>query len=621
MQVALKDMDLVDPVEVLKTDLLTQEIEVQLEAVRGVAAVALAIGPEKTRDDLISTIDTICFPDPHEGYTLQLKDGNLGIMEEVLREIARLMDSSIVPLLGGDEHILPVLLLLQKLSVSDETVVREAAINSIISIAKAVDVKYVEQHVLTVVANLAKTSRWAARTGAAAAATRLFQYLESEKCKEICQFIVLKLCKDKMPMARHEAICNVYHMILPMGSESIGDLLDFIVPILRDLMNEQQDDFRCHVIQIVKTLLKLGSEELLDVCQEYLGYMFCDHDWRIRQRLFWQLMEFVTIAPTPFVNDEILPNFVKSFHDSDTIIRMAAIKLAPEFLSHKKLQRKNVKMLVTHKMIMDLVVDDVTAVREVVSGSVLDILTIIFGTNTTDEEKNIVIHIMDKFFFDDSGEVRANFGKGLKKTLSFCGEKYFINRIIPLVSKLLEDPKWRVRAFIYEHINLFAEMLKAGNMDEQDFCKILERAFKDPVSDARKHCTDHVDQLVSILGPKWIVSKLLDVVRKELNNQKTKYQFRLVPIRIAETLATSFASENSPAMKELLHTAVEMMLQGSEDIISNVRLASADAIVSFIKTGCTGLFQSDIRSVLETLNNDDDHDIRLKAVEGLSLLE
>jgi len=231
-----------------------------------------------------------------------------------------------------------------------------------------------------------------------------------------------------------------------------------------------------------------------------------------------------------------------------------------------------------------------------------------------------VIHIMDKFFFDDSGEVRANFGKGLKKTLSFCGEKLFINRIVPLVSKLLEDPKWRVRAFIFEHINLFAEMLKAGNMDEQDFCKILERALKDPVSDARGYCIDNINQLVSILGPKWIVSKLLHVVRKELYNQKTKYQFRLVPIRIAETLATSFASETRPSMKELLHTAVAMILQGSEDIISSVRLASADALVSFIKTGDAGLYQSDIRSVLETLKADADHDIRLKALEGLSLL-
>jgi len=109
-------------------------------------------------------------------------------------------------------------------------------------------------------------------------------------------------------------------------------------------------------------------------------------------------------------------------------------------------------------------------------------------------------------------------------------------------------------------------------------------------------------------------------VRKELNNQKTKYQYRLVPIRIAESLATSFASDNEPAMRELLNTAVAMMLQGSEDVISNVRLASADAIISFIKSGGAGCYQTDIRSVLQTLEADDDDDIRFKAHEGLSLL-
>jgi len=617
MQVVSADMD---PIEVLREDLLDRDIEVTLEAVRNIPTVALAIGPEATRDQLIAVIDAVCFPDPHEGYALQLKDGNLGILEEVLREIAFVMNSTMIPLLGGEKHILSMLLLLQKLSMSDETVIREASVDSMIDVAANVDVEYVEQHVLAVIGNLAKTSRWAARTGAAAAAPRVYEYLKTEKNKEICQELVLKLCRDKMPMVRHEACSSVYHMLLPMGEQSIMVLLDFIGPILKKLMNEQQEDFRCHIIPIIKTLLKNGSKELLDVCNEYLGYMFDDTDWRIRQKVLADLMEIVEIAPGFFINNDVLPDFVKCFHDRDTVIRIASIKMAPQFLSHKKIDTRKIKVLLTHQIIKGLVEDANTAVREVVSGVILDILSLIFEMHTNDEEKELVVHVMDKFFFDDSGEVRANFGKGLKKTLLLCGKKNFINRVLPLVSKLLDDPKWRVRAHIFQHITLFAEMVKENNMDEHDFTKILDKALKDPVAEARTYYIAPIPELVNILGPKWIVTKLLQEVRKVLSNPKTKYKFRLVAIHIAETLATSFASDERTYMKELMQTAVSMMLQGTEDPISNVRLTSTNSLVRFIESGGSRLYQSDIRGVLENLNDDEDTNIRSLADKGLSLL-
>jgi len=617
MQLACTDCD---PLEVLKEDLLDREIEVQLEAVRNIPTVALAIGPEATRDQLIAIIDTVCFPDPHEGYTLQLKDGHLGMLEEVLREIALVMDSTMIPLLGGEKHVLSMLLLLQKLSMCDETVIRDASVNSIIDVANEVDVEYVEQHVLAVISNLAKTSRWAARTAAAAAAPRVYEYLKTEKNKEICQELVLKLCRDKMPMVRHEACCMVHHMLIPMGEQSVVVLLDFIIPILKKLMNEQQEDFRCQVIQIVKALLKIGSKELLNVCNEYLGYMFDDNDWRIRKKLLADLMEIVDISPDFFINNDVLPDFLKCFNDKDTVIRIAAIKMAHKFLSHEKIDTPKMKVLLSHQMIRGLVEDDNSEVREAVSGVILEILGLIFGMHTNDDEKILVVHIMDKFFFDDSGEVRANFCKSLKGALLLCGEKNFINRVVPLVSKLLEDPKWRVRAHIYQHITLFAQLVKDDNMDEQDLCKILEKAFKDPVAEARSYCIAPIPELVSILGPKWIVTKLLQVVRKVLSNPKTKYKLRLVPVHIAEVLATSFSSDKRASMKELLHTVVAMMLQGTEDSISNVRLASANSLVRFIKSGGSDSYQSNIRSVLEGLNDDEDINIRSLAQEGLSLL-
>jgi len=113
---------------------------------------------------------------------------------------------------------------------------------------------------------------------------------------------------------------------------------------------------------------------------------------------------------------------------------------------------------------------------------------------------------------------------------------------------------------------------------------------------------------------------VLHVVNRQLINHKTKYHVRVSPVRVAETLATAFASDKRPAMQEIVHTALGMMIKGTQDSISNVRLASADALVRFIKSDDSCSFNSDILPVLEVLNEDEDTDIRLIAVEGLALL-
>jgi len=436
----LSDKD-VDPLEVLETDLADREIEVQLEAIRNVPTIALAIGPEKAKNEMISIIDMYCNIDEDQGYTLQKKDGSLGAKEEVLREIALVLDVSMVRLVGGKEHALPLLLLLQKLAMSDETVIREAAVNTIISFAKAFDGAYVDRVVLSLVTHLADSSKWGARMGAAGAGPRLYEWLQSEKCRKACQEMVFKLTRDKMPLVRHEAISTIYLMLTSMGEKDITELLEFIVPILKNLSKEPQEYFRYRLIDILKVLLKFCNEELLEVCEEFLSCVFNDQNWRIRARLLAALPEMASTAPSEFINNEILPHFVNCFLDPEALVRVEAIKMAPEFLSHQSFLPEKIKELVTQSLIMELVKDEFPEVQKVTSGAVLDILEITYRSGITEEDKDMVIHIMDKFYFDECGEVRMNFCKGLRKALAFCGEKYFVTRLLPLVPKLQEDTK------------------------------------------------------------------------------------------------------------------------------------------------------------------------------------
>jgi len=112
---------------------------------------------------------------------------------------------------------------------------------------------------------------------AANAAPRLYPYLLTKESKEACQIMINKLSKDEMPMVRYETYCRLQHMVQSLGEDDPKVLLDFIVPILRRLTKELQDYFRFNIIDVVIAMLKVQSDELVNVCKEFLVQLFADN--------------------------------------------------------------------------------------------------------------------------------------------------------------------------------------------------------------------------------------------------------------------------------------------------------------------------------------------------------
>merc|ERR1719204_726899 len=107
--------------------------------------------------------------------------------------------------------------------------------------------------------------------------------------------------------------------------------------------------------------------------------MFCDINWRIRIRLLKEMMEIVSVAPAQLINDCLLPEYVKCFQDQEMLVKIEAIKHAPAFFAHERLILRKVKVLMTQKIMMDLVENENVKVREASSGALPDILKVIFG--------------------------------------------------------------------------------------------------------------------------------------------------------------------------------------------------------------------------------------------------
>jgi len=73
-----------------------------------------------------------------------------------LRQVALILNGTMLVQLGGTEKFLGMLLTLQKLCMTEENLVREVAVDSIISCAKEMESQDVEQNVLPLVTFLSR---------------------------------------------------------------------------------------------------------------------------------------------------------------------------------------------------------------------------------------------------------------------------------------------------------------------------------------------------------------------------------------------------------------------------------------------------------------------------------
>jgi len=613
--------DDVDPLEVLHDDLEDDNITVQLDAVRNLPTIALAMGQDLARRELLKFLDNYCFPDDRQN-DFGNKDNSLGVKEEVLREVAQALDGSMLVLLGAKETAGDMLKLLQKLAMVEETVIREAAVNSMISCVKELDGGYVDLNVLPLITHLADGDWWTSRVSAAAAGPRLYPYLNTKKYKDDCAVMVTKLCRDEMPMVRQEAYVSIPYMLEAMGENNINGLKEFIIPVLKILAKELQENMRHQIVDVVKALLKLNKPELDEICRSHITLAISDANWRVRKRFLDQVMEITDVAPKNFVNEEIMEGFVRRLKDTEPSVRVKAIKLIPDLFAHKKCSADKVRTLLTEDVISGLVKDEYPEVREATSGAILHIFEKLEdpdkGLPKSDKEE--IVDIMSQFQADDSGEVRLNFCKGLKRAYVLCGEDLFVNRLLALVLKLQEDPKWRVRSGVLQNLDLFIKLCKMNKMPEPTFHKMLLDALKDPVADARIQCISKISGIVPVMGAKWVQANVFQVVMKEFYDQQNKYLYRIVPIRIAERFAMDLVDEKQAGTDELRSAAVEMMCRGCKDHISNVRLASADALINFLRASTSSKYESMIRTAMDLLSRDSDEDVKYLSVVALGLL-
>lgn len=140
------------PIAVLIDELRNEDVQLRLNSIRKLSTIALALGVERTRKELIQFLTGMrnlpqfsqkCFLD-----TIYDED-------EVLLALAEQL-GNFTPLVGGPEYVHCLLPPLENLANIEETVVRDKAVESLRKIADKHSVAALEEHFIPMILRLAQ---------------------------------------------------------------------------------------------------------------------------------------------------------------------------------------------------------------------------------------------------------------------------------------------------------------------------------------------------------------------------------------------------------------------------------------------------------------------------------
>lgn len=179
--------------------------------------------------------------------------------------------------------------------------------------------------------------------------------------------------------------------------------------------------------------------------------------------------------------------------------------------------------------------------------------------------------------------------------------------LLPAIVDLAEDPKWRVRLAIIEHIPMLGEQLGKAFFNEK-LNNLCLTCLGDDVYSVRRLAASNLEKLCVLFGEDWCCSHILPRLQKM--HSHTNYLQRMTTLYGTEVLSKSL----SPEILE--SELVPMVMNMTGDAVANVRFTVAKTLEALCTKGLRNqVLIGDIDSALHTLSTDSDRDVRFFAIK------
>jgi len=143
--------DDIAPIAILMDELRAEDVQLRLNAIHRISTIALALGPDRAREELIPF----------------LKD-SIDDEDEVLLALAEELGRSFEEYIGGPQYAHLLLGPLENLSTVEETLVRDKATESITKVSNVLSQQQMEQYYIPLLKRLSAGEWFTSRTSSAA---------------------------------------------------------------------------------------------------------------------------------------------------------------------------------------------------------------------------------------------------------------------------------------------------------------------------------------------------------------------------------------------------------------------------------------------------------------------
>uniref|UniRef100_A0A915MBZ6 Protein phosphatase PP2A regulatory subunit A n=1 Tax=Meloidogyne javanica TaxID=6303 RepID=A0A915MBZ6_MELJA len=571
------------PIAVLIDELRNEDVQLRLNSIRKLSTIALALGVERTRKELIQFLtDTIYDED------------------EVLLALAEQL-GNFTPLVGGPEYVHCLLPPLENLANIEETVVRDKAVESLQKIAEKHSAAQLEEYFIPMVLRLASGDWFTSRTSSCGLFSVAYGRANPARKTEL-RGAFRSLCRDDTPMVRRAAASKLGEFAKVQESDF---LKNDVVQIFEDLAKDEQDSVRLLSVEagiVIVGLLRDDATKLAHV-KPIVKDLVQDKSWRVRYMAAVKIVEIQQAFGDKIPIEEIIGWYTGLLKDCEGEVRDAAAEKLQSFCA--ALPEDGRKRGITDEIlpvIKPLTTDANQHVKIALAHVVMGLAPLLGNQSTVEHLLPIFLAMLR----DDTPEVRLNIISSLDKVSNVIGADELQYSLLPAIIDLAQDGKWRVRLALVEYMPLLAEQLGQKFFDEK-LLKLCMNWLTDHVYAIREAATNILKQLAEKFGADWAVKSVLPRVIELAAD--SNYLHRMTCLFCFNTLAEALGKEH------VLHEMFPTIKTLCNDSVPNVRFNVAKTLTRIGKVLDAQTINTEIKPLVTKMGEDQEFDVRFFAEE------
>lgn len=228
------------PIAVLLDELKNEDVQLRMHATRRLKTIAAALGPERTRCELL----------PFLMETIDDEDEVLLVLSDELGDF--------VGAVGGVDHAAALLEPLESLSMVEETCVRDRAVEALRRILATVVAESADRgaalhasHLFPLLRRVATGDWFTSRISACALFACTYRGLPVQRVdlRTECLSLFKQLACDDTPMVRRAAASNLGDLARAVAEVEPSLVASELVPIFCELVDDEQDSVRLLVVE------------------------------------------------------------------------------------------------------------------------------------------------------------------------------------------------------------------------------------------------------------------------------------------------------------------------------------------------------------------------------------